>query len=91
METYLRCHVVARCKPRLMVPPQNIMETKIDLHSFADHGTMKREDKTSTQKNGRFLQPSAILVLTFCLWLAARPLPSLWAAQPPAKPSVAYG
>jgi NitT/TauT family transport system substrate-binding protein len=34
---------------------------------------------------------SAILVLSLCLWLAGRPLPSVWGAQTSTKPSVAYG
>lgn len=34
---------------------------------------------------------SAILVVSLCLWLAGRPLPSVWGAQTSTKPSVAYG
>lgn len=43
------------------------------------------------QKFRRLLNPSVIFLLSFCLWLTGRPLPSVWSAQPSSKPSVAYG
>src|SRR5688500_18462357 len=61
---------------------------ELEVH---DHETMKREEKMPTPKFRPLRNAFAILVLSLCLWLAGRPLSSVWGAQTSTKPSVAYG